>query len=301
MATLTTTTHKGASMTTPHPMSPPAATATPTRVPLVGRAVEFNWRRTFTMWIFMIQYVHLACYLWPVIVPESSHGLVSLATQDLNMSPALMASLFLIGIGISWRGVRPRWWLLPMLGGQLTLSTLAVAYAIKGQVTWSQVAGHGGLFLLCLCAIVSMIQRETHAVWRLRTWQIEAQSFLIPIIGATLCLYGVSLATRTDTGIAVFIQGQFGAPLIALLVFFFCVAGGVAVQNHISASRLFVCLIPQAVYAAMAISLLGSDNDVSLAGIIVHMLFTITAMFVVLIQTKEYALSIVRQRRETHT
>lgn len=302
MATLSQNTRrKGADMT-----APPRTTSAipPTRsdaTALTARAVEFHWRRVLTMWIFAVQYILLICHMWPTLIPEASHGLVSFAQRDGLVSPALLTVLFLFGIGISWRGVRPRWWLLVMLSGQGLLASLAIAYALKNQATWTQVAGHGGLFFLCLFALLSMIQRERRGQWHIWRWRVETQAFLIPIIGATLLLYGAGLATRPDAGIAMFIRSQFGLPLIVILIGVFAAGGGVVIQNRISASRLFVALVPQAVYAFMAVSLLGSDNNVSLGGVIVHLLFTVTAMFVVLIQTKEYALAVVRERQQEAT
>lgn len=278
-------------------MSPPKSQPT-TAVTFVGQTVEFNWRRVLVMWMFVIQYALLACYLWPVIVPETSHGIIALAQRDMRLSPAVLVTLLLFGIGVTWRGVRPRGWLLAMLSGQAILAALAAAYAARGETTWAQVAGHGGLFILCLFAILSMIQRERRADWSIWRWRFDAQSFLIPTIGATLLLYALGLAARPDAGIAMFIQSQFGSPLIAMLITAFALGGGVVIQNRISASRLFIALVPQAVYAMMAISLLGADNGVSIGGVLVHLLFTITAMFIVLIQTTEYARAVVRERQE---
>lgn len=279
-------------------MAPPhTAAARTTDIGLVGHAVEFNWRRILTMWMFSIQYALLMCHLWPALVPEASHGILAFARRDVNLSPTVMVVVFLFCIGITWRGVRPRLWLLGMLTGQGLLAGITLVYALRGVVTLAQVAGHGGLFMLCVFAVMALVQKDAARPWMVWRWRFDAQAFLIPTIGVTLMLYALGLATRPDAGIAMFIQGQFGTPLIAILVAAFALGAGVVIQNHISASRLFVALVPQGIYAVMAIGLLGADNDVSLAGVIVHLLFTVTAMCVVLIQTKEYAHALVRQRQ----
>src|SRR5688572_25580341 len=118
----------------------PATRPTRDSMSLVGQTVEFNWRRTLTMSMFVMQYTLLFCHVWPAIVPEASHGILAFAQREGPLTPSVMATVFLFCIGITWRGPRPRLWLLGMLLGQGILAVLTVMYAARGMVTLAQVA-----------------------------------------------------------------------------------------------------------------------------------------------------------------
>jgi hypothetical protein len=251
---------------------------------LAGRSASVDWRCVFLMWMVVVQYVMFFATFWPLMVAESSRGLIDFLNRDFHIPAALISGLFLFSIGITWRGIHPRWWLLLMLTGQAAYAFAAFAYAVHSDI------------------IAQIHPPDNPSLEYLGTFKTRlialSKTVLIPIIGVVLLLYAIGLTTRTDAGIAAFITNQFGSPLVVMLIFSLFVGAGVVIQNHIHASRLFVALIPQGIYACMAISLLGSDNGVSLTGVIVHLLFTITAMFIVLIQTKEYARALLlRQRR----
>jgi hypothetical protein len=270
---------------------------------LVGRSMKIDYRCAFLMWMVVVQYVMLFATVWPLVVSESSRGLVGFLQRDFQITPALVV-LFLFAIGITWRGVRGRWWLLLMLSGQFIYAFGALVYAIHSDITLTQFAGHGGLFFLCMFGVISSVplprdpREEFLGVFKARLIN-SSKVLLIPTIGAALLIYALGLASRPDAGIAMFIQSQFESPvIIGILVTALSLAAAVTIQNHISASRLFIALIPQLIYAVMAVSFLSSDNNVSLAGVMVHFLFWITAMFIVLIQTKEYARALrLRQRQ----
>lgn len=286
--------------------SPPKFFSQPdasTMTNLAGRSASVDWRCVFLMWMVVVQYVMFFATFWPLLVAESSRGLIDFLNRDFHIPAALIAGLFLFSIGITWRGFHARWWLLLMLTGQAVYAFAAFVYAIHSDITLTQFAGHGGLFFLFTFGIIAQISPpdnpslEYFGAFKTRLIALS-KTLLIPIIGVVLLLYAIGLTTRTDAGIAAFIRNQFGSPLIVMLIFALFVGAGVVIQNHIHASRLFVALIPQGIYAVMAISFLGSDNGVSLAGVMVHFLFTVTALFIVLIQTKEYARALLlRQRR----
>jgi hypothetical protein len=299
MASITNSSRDKPMQAPPKFFSQPSSTMTN----LAGRSASVDWRCVFLMWMVVVQYVMFFATFWPLMVAESSRGLIDFLNRDFHIPAALISGLFLFSIGITWRGIHPRWWLLLMLTGQAAYAFAAFAYAVHSDITLTQFAGHGGLFFLFLFGIIAQIHPpDNPSLEYLGTFKTRlialSKTVLIPIIGVVLLLYAIGLTTRTDAGIAAFITNQFGSPLVVMLIFSLFVGAGVVIQNHIHASRLFVALIPQGIYACMAISLLGSDNGVSLTGVIVHLLFTITAMFIVLIQTKEYARALLlRQRR----
>jgi hypothetical protein len=234
------------------------------------------------------------------VVAQQSRGIRGFLERDLHVSPLLVGVVFLGGVGITVRGLTPRWWLVPSVAGQGIYAMAALAYAIHMDVTLTQFAGHGGLFLLSLFGLIAAIPLPPQNAILARPQRLLitlSKTLLIPIIGVTLGLYAVGLVARPDAGVSMFIQSQFGSVVIVGMVVWFAVGAGVVIQNHIPASVLFVALIPQGIYAFMAVSLLGTDNRVSLAGVIVHLLFLITAGFVVLIQTTEYARILKAQQR----
>ena len=284
---------KGSRMQTLRASSPGALTN------LTGTAVGVDWPAAFLMWIVTYQYVNLFLVLWTILVPEASRGIIGFVERDLGVSPSLIATLFLFSVGITWRGFQPRWWLLMALIGQGSIALIALMYTVRSDITFTQFAGHGGLFMLSTLGIISMIPLSLEKKSLPNRIILASKHLLIPTIGVSLLLYGIGLAARPEAGVSLFIQSQFGPPLVYMLVVAFCVSAGCVVQNHISASRLFVGLIPQAVYAVMAIALLGADISVSLIGVFVHLEFLVTALFVVVIHTKEYARMLrLRARRE---
>jgi hypothetical protein len=290
LVNLTPSVEKGSFM---HTAPAPSGTLTS----LAGTAMGVDWRIGFLMWTVASQYINLCLVLWTILVPEASRGILGFVERDLRLPTTLIAVLCLFSIGITWRGLHPRWWLLWSLLGQGVIATIAMLYTIRSDITLTQFAGHGGVFFLSGLGIVSMIPLDIERMgWRNRVI-IASKRLLIPTIGIALLFYAIGLATRPDAGIAMFIQSQFGTPLIVILVGVLAVSAAVVVQNHISAGRLFVALLPQAIYAVMAVALLAEDIGVSLVGIFVHTQFLITALFVVLIQTKEHARTLMLRAR----
>jgi hypothetical protein len=245
--------------------------------------------------------------LWPLLVSEASRGIVGFLQRDLFIPPTVIVVLILFSIGIAWRGVYARWWMLALLLGQGTYALAAFVYAIHSDITWTQFAGHGGLFFLGAAGICSAIpvqmsvdeQGRAEPKKNLHNRMIAvAQALLIPIIGVALLIYAIGLAARPDAGVAAFIQTQYGLHVMGFIGFFMAIGAAVAIQNNISAGRLAVALTPQGVYAFIAIELLGSDNNVSFAGVIVHLLFCFTAFLVVMIRTRDHANTLRRRRSE---
>lgn len=273
------------------------APASGTLTSLAGTAMGVDWRIGFLMWTVASQYINLCLVLWTILVPEASRDILGFVERDLHLPSTLIATLFLFSIGITWRGLHPRWWLLASLLGQGVIAAIALLYTVRSDITLTQFAGHGGLFFLSGLGIIAMIPPSVEKMGWHNRLIIASKHLLIPTIGIALALYAVGLATRPDAGIAMFIQSQFGTPLIVILVGALALSAGCVVQNRISAGRLFVALLPQAIYAVMAIALLGADAGVSLIGIFVHIQFLITSLFVVLIQTKEYARSLMLRAR----
>lgn len=265
---------------------------------LAGTAASVDWPLCFLLWTLATQYINLGLVLWTLLVPEDLKGLMSFMARDLHLPVSLVAILFLFSVGISWRGLHPRWWLLATLVGQAVIAAFALVYTVRGSLTLAQLAGHGGLFVLSALGIVAMIPPSGESTTRRNRAIAASKKLLIPTIGAVLLLYAMGLATRPDTGVSLFIQSQFGPPLIVILAGLLAVSAACVIQNRIPASLLFVSLLPLLVYAVMAVALLGQDNDVSLLGIVVHLEFLITALFVVMIQTKEYARARMLQDRQ---
>jgi hypothetical protein len=266
-----------------------------------------DFRCTFLMWTLAAQVVMMFLTLWPTIVQESGRGIVGFLERDFHIPAAFIGYLFIASIGIAWRGIYARWWLLVMLMGQGVYMLAALVYVIHSDITLTQFAGHGGLFFLSFFGIISSIPMHNKPADNGRMTEVNdwhnhlirfSKAVLIPIIGLVLFFYGAGLVTRPDAGIAEFIQNQFGAHIKTGMIIAFGIGGFVVIQNHISAARLFIGLLPQLAYAVMAVSFLGSDNNVSLTGVIVHLLLSITAMFIVFIQTKEHARALrLRQRQ----
>lgn len=287
-------------------MTQPAAAPTAVKShPLIRRAARapIDYKLTLLMWVAVTQPLNLFSILWAIAVPEASRGLVGLVGRDLHIPPMAIVALFLIGIGVSFRGLKPRYGLLFMLVGQAATAFAALAYTLHGTVTPAQFAGHGGLFVLNVAAILAVTQykkrdeiRDTirQAIARKSSVvptmpRLLAPMSLIPLIGVILCVYGVGLALRPDAGLAMFIQGQVGQIWNDILIAWMAVGGGYILLNHIAPKWLFVAILSIGVYALMASILLAYDNGVSFTGIIVHSELFITMMFVAMIQIREYA------------
>lgn len=250
----------------------------------VRRTPAVNYKMGLLMWVACIQYFNLASVLWTLVVPEASRGIIGFIHRDFSISPVAIASLYLISIGVSWRGVKARYGLLFVLLGQLAMALISLIYTLNNTITLTQLAGHGGLFVLSALGIAAVTQYEAKAAPR-----YEIQKMLIPTIGVILALYGIGLGARADGGIAMFIKGQFGSIVYMALIVWFTLGGGYALPNHLSPWRLFVCVVPLFLYAYMAVSLLASDNSVSFTGIMVHLELAIMMGFIVMIQVREYA------------
>lgn len=252
--------------------------------PVTRTSTPINYKRLFLLWIIAQQYINVFALIWVMLVPEASRGLAGLMQRDFHITPPVILVFSLFSLGVTLRGASPRYGLLLSQVGQGLTALFALGYTLHGDISLSQLAGHGGLFALNAIGIAAMAQYS-----RPMPRRVHLSTVLIPTIAIILVLYALGIASRPDMGVSRFIDAQFRSPLNDLLLAWFALSAGYVILNHIHPSKLFVALTPMMIYALMAAAFLGSDNGVSIGGIFVHLMLFFSMMIVVMLQTREYA------------
>lgn len=277
-------THNQGTSMSPSPAPP---TTTPEFVPrpqpadfkgaitrLASPAASLNMNHILIHSIALGNAALLLSFIWALLHPSSSMGLLELVKEDLGLSRnivlSLYGALFVADIAYLAGGIQPGYNGFHGLYGMGAMATTALIYTIAGETGFVRFAAFGGIFVLSALGIATVAQNMSP-----RNDHPRAKRYIIPAISWILLCYAVGLITRPESPLSQFITDRVHLGFFVIVIVWLLIGHGYLRRDRVSIGAMAAFTFGQYLVTLMLIGLFISGEDFSVISLVAHVFLSV--------------------------